>query len=105
MASWLAALAESDANVLTSLKPAHPDSAAISKAAKTHGTASRKPAFMYRASFGWKASIILNPAVGRAECVVFGVQARRNAAKWCDRAGRSSAFRRKVRPRSGMRAP
>jgi hypothetical protein len=33
-----------------------------------------------------------------------GCRARRNDAE-CDRAGRSSAFRRKVRPRSGMLAP
>ena len=32
-----------------------------------------------------------------------GCRARRNDAEWRDRAGRSSAFRRKVRPRSGMR--
>src|SRR5687768_4389836 len=32
-----------------------------------------------------------------------GCRARRNDAEWCDRAGRSSAFRRKVRPCSGMR--
>jgi hypothetical protein len=31
--------------------------------------------------------------------------ARRDDAEWCDREGRSSAFRRKVRPRNGMRAP
>ena len=34
-----------------------------------------------------------------------GCRTRRDDAEWCDRAGRSSAFRRKVRPRSGMRVP
>ena len=34
-----------------------------------------------------------------------GYRARRNDAEWCDREGRSSAFQRKMRPRSGMLAP
>ena len=34
-----------------------------------------------------------------------GYRARRNDAEWCDREGRSSAFQRKMRPRSGMQAP
>ncbi|MGH8763768.1 MAG: hypothetical protein ACREUR_11185, partial [Nitrosospira sp.] len=51
----------------------------------------------------YRRGIILNPVVGR-DVRFLGCRARRNDAE-CDRAARSSASRRKVRPRSGMRAP